>query len=219
MRCRGRPASTTRALRTFRRASVSLTATGTIFQSFSSTIRNTRYVYGLDPNYLYSENPDLYKLLLEITEGKTKDAAPIIREKFGAEYIFADAKENDDMIAKALESGWVDMVYEDDEARILKIRDRKRANLQRILSTRRPKRRKRNRSWTRTKKTTKERTQTLRMTTRTTRQTKEEVATAWLISFAAACCRDGVHTEPADNEFVAGDPGADKFVTAGRGDV
>ena len=29
------------------------------------------------------------------------------------------------MIAKALESGWVDMVYEDDEARILKIRDEK----------------------------------------------------------------------------------------------
>ena len=29
------------------------------------------------------------------------------------------------MIAKALESGWVDMVYEDDEARILKIRPEK----------------------------------------------------------------------------------------------
>ena len=29
----------------------------------------------------------------------------------------------DEMIAKLLESGWVDMIYEDDEARILKIRD------------------------------------------------------------------------------------------------
>ena len=83
------------------------------------------YVYGLDPNYLYSQNPDLYKLLLDITEGRTTDVGPVIREKFGAGYIFADAKENDDMIAKALESGWVDMVYEDDEARILKIRDEK----------------------------------------------------------------------------------------------
>ena len=27
------------------------------------------------------------------------------------------------MFAKLIESGWVDMVYEDDEARILKIRD------------------------------------------------------------------------------------------------
>ncbi|MEO7673080.1 MAG: hypothetical protein ABIU09_03260 [Pyrinomonadaceae bacterium] len=84
-----------------------------------------QYVYGLDPNYLYSENPELYKLLLDVTSGKTDDAGPVIREKFGAGYIFADAKENDDMIAKALESGWVDMVYEDDEARILKIREEK----------------------------------------------------------------------------------------------
>ena len=81
------------------------------------------YVYGLDPNYLFSKNPDLYKLLLDITNGKVADAAPMIREKFGANYIFADAKENEDMFAKLLESGWVEMAYEDDEARILKIRD------------------------------------------------------------------------------------------------
>lgn len=83
------------------------------------------YVYGLDPNYLYSQNPDLYKLLQDITGGKVEDAAPLIREKFGANYIFTDAKENDDMVAKLLESGWVDMVYEDDEARLLRIRPEK----------------------------------------------------------------------------------------------
>ena len=83
------------------------------------------YVYGLDPNYLYSENPELYKLLLDITNGKVDDAAPIIRDRFGANYVFADAKENEEMIAKLLESGWVDIVYEDDEARILKIRAEK----------------------------------------------------------------------------------------------
>ncbi|MFN0141738.1 MAG: hypothetical protein ACKVQW_16820 [Pyrinomonadaceae bacterium] len=82
-----------------------------------------RYVYGLDPNYLYSENPELYTLLKDLTEGKTDDPAPLIRERFGAKYIFADAKENTDMIAKALESGWVETIYEDDEARLLKIRD------------------------------------------------------------------------------------------------
>jgi hypothetical protein len=83
------------------------------------------YVYGLDPNYLYSENPELYKLLVDITTGKTDDPAPIIREKFGSRFIFADAKENEDMIAKLLESGWADIVYEDDEARFIKIRDQK----------------------------------------------------------------------------------------------
>ena len=83
------------------------------------------YVYGLDPNYLYSQNPDLYKLLNEITSGKVKDPAPDIREKFGANYIFADAKENEDLVTNCLESGWCEMAYEDDEARFLKIRDQK----------------------------------------------------------------------------------------------
>jgi hypothetical protein len=81
------------------------------------------YVYGLDPNYLYSKNPDLYKLMTEITGGKIDDPAPVIRDRFGAKYIFTDAKENTDMVAKALQSGWVDEVFGDDEAIILKIRD------------------------------------------------------------------------------------------------
>lgn len=84
-----------------------------------------RYVYGLDPNYLFSENPELYELVRDITKGETDDAAPIIREKFGARYIFADAKENTDMIAKLFNSGWADTVYVDNEARIIKLRDQK----------------------------------------------------------------------------------------------
>jgi hypothetical protein len=53
------------------------------------------------------------------------DPANIIREKFGANYVFTDAKENTDMIAKMLESGWAETIYEDDEARIVKIREEK----------------------------------------------------------------------------------------------
>jgi len=83
------------------------------------------YVYGLDPNYLYSQDPELYKLLKDLTEGKTDDPAPLIRDRFGANYIFADAKENLDMIAKALDSGWVETIYQDDEAHLLKIRSEK----------------------------------------------------------------------------------------------
>lgn len=84
-----------------------------------------RYVYGLDPNYLYSSDPELFKLLKEITEGKNDDPAPLIRERFGAKYVFADAKENTDLIAKLLASGWAETVYEDSDARILLIRDEK----------------------------------------------------------------------------------------------
>ncbi len=84
-----------------------------------------RYVYGLDPNYLFSENEELSKLIKEITSGRMDDPAPIIREKFGSRWIFSDARENEDFIAKILESGWADNVYEDGEAYILKIRDKK----------------------------------------------------------------------------------------------
>ncbi len=84
-----------------------------------------RYVYGLDPNYLYSQNPELYRTLLDITSGKIEEAGPVIREKFGSRYVFVDARENTDMVAKLLESGWADIVYQDDEAQILKIRDQK----------------------------------------------------------------------------------------------
>lgn len=83
------------------------------------------YVYGLDPNYLYSQNPDLYKLLLDITSGKIDDPAPLIREKFGANYVFVDAKENEDLVAKLLDSGWAEMAYEDEEARLIRIRAEK----------------------------------------------------------------------------------------------
>ena len=85
------------------------------------------YVYGLDPNYLYTQNPDLYKSLKDLTEGKVDDPGPVIREKFGARYIFADAAENTDMIAKGLESGWLETIYEDNEARLFHIRDVKGA--------------------------------------------------------------------------------------------
>lgn len=83
------------------------------------------YVYGLDPNYLYTRNPDLYRIVKDVTEAKVSDPAPLIKEKLGARYIFTDAKENVDMVAKILDSGWGEMVYEDDEARFIKLRDEK----------------------------------------------------------------------------------------------
>jgi hypothetical protein len=83
------------------------------------------YVYGLDPNYLYSKDPDLYRALMDITQNKLDDPAPLIKEKFGSRYVFADAKENTDLIAKLLDTGWADTAYEDDEARIVRIRDQK----------------------------------------------------------------------------------------------
>jgi hypothetical protein len=83
------------------------------------------YVWGLDPNYLYSKNPELYKTIKRITSGEESDPGPIIKEEFGAKWVFTDARECEDFIAKLLESGWAETVHEDGEAFILKIRDQK----------------------------------------------------------------------------------------------
>ncbi len=83
------------------------------------------YVWGLDPNYLFSENPELFRLIKDITAGKIDDPAPIIREKFGAKWVFSDAKENEDFLAKMLESGWARTRYRDGESYILEILDKK----------------------------------------------------------------------------------------------
>ncbi|HNQ14401.1 MAG TPA: hypothetical protein PKM58_02490, partial [Pyrinomonadaceae bacterium] len=87
--------------------------------------RKHSYVYGLDPNYLYSKNPELYRKLTDITSGKLEDAGPVIINDFGSHWVMTDARENEDMVAKLLENGWAEMAYEDDEARILRIRDQK----------------------------------------------------------------------------------------------
>jgi len=82
------------------------------------------YVSGLDPTYLLDKNPDLAKLYDQIRLGKEKDPGPLIRDRFGARYAFT---EYDDFYSSALDSGWFDEVYKDDDCAVLHIRDEKGA--------------------------------------------------------------------------------------------
>ncbi|HEX8161473.1 MAG TPA: hypothetical protein VF538_06350 [Pyrinomonadaceae bacterium] len=97
-----------------------------------------RYVSGLDPTYLYDANHDLSKLYEEITLGKVKDPGPLIRERFGARYVFTDNEEvHDDFYDAAMQSGWFEEVFSDDKCgglaaaqckcncTVLRIRDQK----------------------------------------------------------------------------------------------
>lgn len=84
------------------------------------------YVSGLDPTYLLDKNPDLSKLYEQITLGKEKDPGPIIRDRFHAHYVFTDNEDiHNDFYYNALQSGWFDKVYEDEDCTILRIRDQK----------------------------------------------------------------------------------------------
>jgi hypothetical protein len=80
------------------------------------------YISGLDPNYLFNKDPSLSRLYDRITLGTQEDPGPLIRDRFGARYVFSDNNHHD-FFEKARLSGWFDIVYEDMECTIMYIRD------------------------------------------------------------------------------------------------
>jgi hypothetical protein len=90
---------------------------------------NHYYVTGLDPSYLYDKSPELSELYERITLGKEEDPGPLIRDRFGATYVFSD-NEHHDFFANARASGWFDIVYEDEQCTIFRIRDEKLSPLE-----------------------------------------------------------------------------------------
>ncbi|MGI8735468.1 MAG: hypothetical protein ACR2LM_19460 [Pyrinomonadaceae bacterium] len=83
-----------------------------------------RYVSGLDPTYLFDKDPALSKLYDRVTLGEEADPGPLVRDRFGARYVFTDNGHND-FYTKAMESGWFEVIYEDADCTILYIRDQK----------------------------------------------------------------------------------------------
>ncbi|MFN2493846.1 MAG: hypothetical protein ABR501_13285, partial [Pyrinomonadaceae bacterium] len=82
------------------------------------------YVSGLDPTYLYDRDPSLSKLYDSITLGEEEDPGPLIRDRFGARYVFTD-NAHQEFFGNATQSGWFEIVYEDNECTILRVRDEK----------------------------------------------------------------------------------------------
>ncbi len=86
------------------------------------------YTSGLDPNYLLDANPELAQAYDNIRSGREENAAQIIRDKFGARYIITDQKKRgEDFFFNIMRSGWVEEVYDDEFATVLRIRDERGA--------------------------------------------------------------------------------------------
>lgn len=86
-----------------------------------------RYVSGLDPTYLLDKDPELSRLYENITLGREPNPAPLIRERFGARYIFTDNQEvHDAFYDNIINSGWAEEVYSDDNCTVLRILDERR---------------------------------------------------------------------------------------------
>jgi hypothetical protein len=73
---------------------------------------------------LFDKDPALSKLYERITLGEEEDPGPLIRDRFGARYVFTD-NSHDDFFDNAKTSGWFDIVYEDSDCTVLHIRDQK----------------------------------------------------------------------------------------------
>jgi hypothetical protein len=82
------------------------------------------FVSGLDPTYLYDKDPALSELYDRITLGKEEDPGPLIRDRFGARYVFTD-NSHDDFFENARASGWFEIIYEDRDCTVLHILDEK----------------------------------------------------------------------------------------------
>ena len=82
---------------------------------------NSQYIVGLDPTYLHDRDPDLWKLYASITLGEEDNLAPLIRERFGAEYVFTD-NEHPDFLRIAEESGDFEKVFGDKFTTLLRVR-------------------------------------------------------------------------------------------------
>lgn len=83
-----------------------------------------KYVSGLDPNYLFNKDSQLSRLYERITKGDETDPGPLIRQRFRARYVFTD-NGHDRFYNNAIESGWFEVVYEDEECTVLRILDQK----------------------------------------------------------------------------------------------
>jgi hypothetical protein len=84
------------------------------------------YTSGLDPTYLHDQSAELSDLYVRITTGAEEVPGPLIRDRFGARWIFSDnTSDHDSFYDNALRSGWFDRVYEDADCSVLHIRDQK----------------------------------------------------------------------------------------------
>ncbi|HEX7314212.1 MAG TPA: hypothetical protein VF297_09830 [Pyrinomonadaceae bacterium] len=97
------------------------------------------WVSGLDPTYLLDKDRKLAELhgritiARELTDEEVANLGPLIRDNFClgqgeqrrcARYVFTD-HEHEDFFNDALDSGWFDEVYVDDDCSILRVREQK----------------------------------------------------------------------------------------------
>jgi len=83
---------------------------------------NNTYIVGLDPTYMYDRDHELWKVYADITLGNEENPAPIIRDRFGCEFVVTPNAETDFMQV-CNDSGDFERVYEDRFATVLRVKE------------------------------------------------------------------------------------------------
>ena len=82
---------------------------------------NNTYIVGLDPTYMYDRDPELWKVYAAITLGEEENPAPLIRDRFGSEYVVTGNAQSDFMQV-CDDSGDFEKVFEDKFAVVLRVK-------------------------------------------------------------------------------------------------
>jgi hypothetical protein len=82
---------------------------------------NNTYIVGLDPTYMYDRDPELWKVYADITLGNEDNPAPLIRDRFGSEFVVTPNADTDFMQV-CNDSGDFEKVYEDKFATVLRVK-------------------------------------------------------------------------------------------------
>lgn len=81
---------------------------------------NNLYTAGLDPTYMELYDANLFKEWRQITRGEVNQPGQIIRDRFGASYVFSDLKHKD-FISVAAEDPILEELYRDEYAVIYSV--------------------------------------------------------------------------------------------------
>jgi len=81
------------------------------------------YTAGLDPTFMELQDPERFDQWRDLTQGKVEQPGQIIRDEYGAAYVFSDLK-HDNFLEEAAKDPLLKEVYRDDYAVVFSVESR-----------------------------------------------------------------------------------------------
>ena len=78
------------------------------------------YTAGLDPTFMELQDPERFDQWRDLTRGRVEQPGQIIRDEYGAAYVFSDLK-HDNFLEEAAKDPLLKEVYRDDYAVVFSV--------------------------------------------------------------------------------------------------